>query len=126
MVNVPESALGGMQFESERESDEVNLELLWRIFRTRSWFIFTVVAMVTVLASIYALRLPNVYTARTKLLVQKVDPSPLQNPELMKPTTAYGDTYYLTRIEVMKSRPILAPIDRKSTRLNSSHSSPSY
>ncbi|OGX04546.1 MAG: hypothetical protein A3G87_05855 [Omnitrophica bacterium RIFCSPLOWO2_12_FULL_50_11] len=115
MVNVPESALGGMQFESERESDEVNLELLWRIFRTRSWFIFTVVAMVTVLASIYALRLPNVYTARTKLLVQKVDPSPLQNPELMKPTTAYGDTYYLTRIEVMKSRPILAPI---AERLN--------
>lgn len=110
MVNVSESALTGMQFELDKDSDEINFELLWRIFRARFWFIFTIVAIVSVFASIYVLQLPDRYTARTKLLLQNVDPSPMQNPEMMKPTTVYGDTYFRTRIEVMKSRPILEPI----------------
>lgn len=96
-----------MQFGFQPESDELDLNFWWRVAQSRRWFIFTIAAVTLALSTIYVLRLPNVYTARTKILVQSMDQSAFQNPEMLKPRDQYGMMYYQTRAEVLKSRHIL-------------------
>jgi len=97
------------------ETAGFDLELLWKIIQKQRWFIFTVAAIAFAVSTIYAFRLPNIYTARTKILIEHIDQSAYQNPEMLKPEAEFGPMYYQTRIEVLKSRHIL---DQAAESLN--------
>lgn len=102
-------------------SDELDLKFWLRVIQSRRWFIFTVVVITMVLSAIYVLRLPNIYTARTKILVETMDQSAFQNPEILQPRNQYGNTYYQTRVEVLKSRHILEQAARQLNLAESYH-----
>lgn len=107
MSELTENNLDSVQFLSQPEEREIDLLFLWKIIQTRRWFVFTVAAIALTISSLYVLRLPNVYTGSTKILIERVDQSAYQNPEMMKPLPDYAGTYFYTRAEILKSHRIL-------------------
>ncbi len=104
MVNLISKDWNGSAYSPEDKSDILDLVFLWKLIYGKRWFIFTITAIVFAMSLIYSLRLPTVYTARTKILVEKIDQSAFQNPEILKPQPEWGTTYYQTRAELLKSR----------------------
>ena len=107
MTNLDSKNLNGNTYLAEDETDVLDLVFLWKLIQSKRWFIFTVTAIVFALSLIHSLGLPTVYTARAKILVERIDQSAFQNPELLKPQTEWGTMYYQTRAELIKSRQIL-------------------
>ena len=66
----------------EDKSEILDLIFLWKLIQGKRWFILTLTAVVFAISVIYSFQLPTVYTARTKVLVEKIDPSAFQNPEI--------------------------------------------
>ena len=91
----------------EDKGNVFDVAALWQLLQSRRWFIFTVTGIVMMISAVYSLGLPTVYTAHVKILVEKIDPSAFQNPELLKPQQEYGPMYYQTRAELVQSRQIL-------------------
>lgn len=111
-------------FIPDDKSEALDLIFLWKLIQGKRWFIFTVTTFVFTIVTIYSLRLPTVYTARTKVLVEKIDQSAFQNPEILKPQQEWGTTYYQTRAELLKSR---LNLERAAEQLNLvSHYSKTY
>lgn len=106
MINLANRDLNAMVY-SEDKSEIFDLVFLWKLIQSKRWFIFTITAITFSLALIYSLNLPTIYTARGKVLIERIDQSAYQNPEILKPQAEWGATYYLTRAELIKSRHIL-------------------
>ena len=102
-----ERSLNEIQLTSQDESDVLDLAFLWKIIQMKRWFIFTATAIAFTISAIYSLQLPTVYSARAKILVEKIDQSAFQNPEILKPQPEWGTVYYQTRAELLQSRHIL-------------------
>src|SRR3989338_5666316 len=88
-TNMTDRNMAEMQFALQAETEELDLNFWWRVAQSRRWFIFTIAAITLALSTIHVLRLPNAYTARTKILVESMDQSVFQNPELLKPRNQY-------------------------------------
>ena len=106
MVNL-EKNLNVNNFLIEDKNEILDLVFLWRLIQNKRWFIFTVTGIVFALSTLYSFRLITVYTANAKVLVERIDQSAFQNPEIIKPQTEWGTAYYLTRAELLKGRQIL-------------------
>ncbi|GEM_PF-4845111 len=103
MINLENKDLKANTYFAEDKSEVLDLIFLWRLIYEKRWFIFTITAVVFAISVIYSLRLPTVYTAHTKVLVEKIDQSAFQNPEILKLQPEWGNTYYQTRAELLKS-----------------------
>ena len=104
MINLAMSETDSNIFPPEDKNEAFDLIFLWKLIQNKRWFILTVTAIVSTLSLLYSLQLPTVYTARTKVLVEKIDQSAFQNPEILKPQVEWGTAYYQTRAELLKGR----------------------
>ena len=92
----------------------LDLDFFWRVIYSSRWPIFTITAVAFTFAIIYSLRLPNAYVSRTTVLLEVVDQSAFQNPELLSRTSLWRSQFYLaTRIEMIRSRPVLEDAARE-------------
>lgn len=100
--------LANVPYLSQEQREEFDLQFLWKVVYSKRWWIFTIAALTLASSSIYVLRLPNVYTATTKILVERSDKSSAYtNPEILVPEGGPSQYYYKTRVEILKSRAIL-------------------
>ncbi len=107
MINLPNKDLNPNIYTPEDKSEVFDLVFLWKLIQSKRWFIITITAVTFSLALIYSFNLPTIYTARGKVLIERIDQSAFQNPEILKPQIEWGTAYYLTRAELIKSRQIL-------------------
>ena len=97
-----------IQFWPPNENEEIDFRIFWKVIQNRRWFIFTVAAIALAFAAVYSFRLPDIYTAHTRILFEYVsDKSALKNPEMLQTESQYGPVYYQTQAEMLKSRNIL-------------------
>ncbi len=87
----------------ENRGEVLDLIFLWKLIQGKRWFILTVTAVAMSLSMIYSFRLPTVYTAHARVLIERIDQSAFQNPEILKPQAEWGTTYYQTRAELLQS-----------------------
>ncbi|OGW86571.1 MAG: hypothetical protein A3C35_08435 [Omnitrophica bacterium RIFCSPHIGHO2_02_FULL_46_11] len=108
MAEVPELDYSSGVFQSEEEADAYNLQLLWKAVQNKRGIIVTITGIAFVFSLLYALHLPTVYTARTKIFIEGGKESAFQNPEMMESPAANPlPTYFQTRAEMLKSHHIL-------------------
>jgi len=79
---------------------------LQSVFRRR-WFILTAVTAVFCLSVLILSRFPDVYTASTSVLVDRVDEDANNYKEILLPMSEQGASYYETKVALLKSYPIL-------------------
>ena len=108
MAEVPELNFGLGELQPQGETGEYDLRLLWKAVQNQRWLIITITGVVFILSLIYALHLPNIYTAHAKIFIESGEQSAYKNPEMMEsPTltnTGAASTYFQTRAELVKSR----------------------
>lgn len=107
MIDLPNKNFNADIYASEDRSEVFDLVFLWKLIQSKRWFIITITAVTFISAFIYSFNLPTIYTAYGKVLIERIDQSAFQNPEILKPETEWGTSYYLTRAELIKSRQIL-------------------
>lgn len=98
----------------DQNNEELNWESLWKILRANRWFVLTAAAIAFSLSTFHAFLLPNMYTAETTILIERNKSTPLDFKEMVLAVSDFND-YYGTRVEVLKSRPIL---EQTSGQLN--------
>lgn len=76
----------------------------WKAIYRRKWAILFVVALVGILAAMYAHRLPPLYQASATVMVQETRKKVVSNEDLYAETMGTSRDYYATQFEVMKSR----------------------
>ena len=108
-----------LKIETEwlQEGDDIDIQFFWNIIQERFWLITTITALTLVFSAIYAYRLPNIYKSRAKILIERVEQNPYQNPEMFNPADEYGQIYYQTKAEVIKTRSLLIEASREGNLL---------
>lgn len=91
------------QFKHEDVDWEAVLQSLYR----RRWFILTLAGIVLCTVTLVTATLPDMYTAQTSILVERVNETPLHYKEILFPLGEQGQGYYETKVALLKSRPIL-------------------
>lgn len=76
----------------------------WKAIYRRKWAILFIVALVGILAAMYAYRLPPVYRSSATVMVQESRKKVVSNEDLYDATMGTSRDYYATQFEVMKSR----------------------
>lgn len=87
--------------------DEIDWERAWQSLYRRRWFILTVSSFVFILSALFTSSMPDLYTAQTSILVERIDDKPLHYKEVLMPMGEQGPAYYETKVALLKSRPIL-------------------
>src|SRR6185503_21275146 len=93
-----------MQGARQFERLEFDLQWYWRVISRRKWSILMIVALVGVLAAMYASSLPPVYRSTATVLVPESRKKVVSNEELYDATVGTSRDYYATQFEGMKSR----------------------
>jgi len=86
----------------------------WRAINRHRLGIVLLVVAVGVLAAVYSFSLPPVYRGTATVLLDPVRKKSVTNEEILDSMAGTPRDYYLTQIEIMKSR---VDADRKLTRL---------
>lgn len=88
------------------ETEETHLRDYWRIVRRRLWIPISVVIVVVTLATIYNLRLSNIYEGVTQIVLEREDR--VVNVKDLQINMAGGDDsqYMNTQLKIMQSPPV--------------------
>ena len=98
----------GYGYGAEGAESEVNLLDYWRAVRKRLWMVIGVTALITMLASIYVARKPDVYEASSRVQVDLEN-----NPMYAGKTTPYiyspvnDPAYFNTQLQILTSPGLL-------------------
>ena len=94
-------------YQGQSKNEDIDWEAALQSLYTRRWFILTITALVCSLAVAFTAAMPDIYTAQTSILVERVDDTPLHYKEILFPAGEQGPGYYETKVALLKSRPIL-------------------
>jgi capsular exopolysaccharide synthesis family protein len=109
MNTLTRQEMQGLSFEPQQpEIEQLDLVRYWRAIARNKWRILALVALVGLIATLYAYSLKPVYRATATVLVEGSRPNRgAVNPSMDDLFIAYTGTtrdYYLTQFEIIKSR----------------------
>lgn len=88
------------------QNESLDFSNLLKILKLKRWFILTVTIAVFAVSVIYVFRLPNIYVAKSTILVEMLDDTPLKYEEMMTPASS-ENTFYRTQLELLTSESLL-------------------
>jgi capsular exopolysaccharide synthesis family protein len=93
----------GMIYDDERNEDFRDIKAYWWTIRRRLWLIILITVVFGVSAYLHSAGKRPLYSATTKVLIQRFNPMVVKVDEVM-PTDAWSNDYYQTQYEILKSR----------------------
>jgi len=108
MNTLTRQEMQGLAFEPQQpEIEQLDLVRYWRAIARNKWRILALVALVGLIATLYAYSLQPIYRSTATGLVEGSRPNRGANPTMDDLFVAYTGTtrdYYLTQFEIIKSR----------------------
>ena len=105
MNTLTKQELSGLAFEPQQpEIEQLDLVRYWRAIARNKWRMLALVALVGLIATLYAYSLTPVYRSTATLLIEGSRPKAVSMEELYVAYTGTTRDYYLTQFEIIKSR----------------------
>ena len=103
MNTLTRQEMQGIAFEPQQpEIEQLDLVRYWRAIARNKWRIVALVALVGLIATLYAFSLKPIYRATATVLVEGSRPKTAGGPMMEDPGTSRD--YFLTQFEIIKSR----------------------
>ena len=105
MNTLTKQELQGLAFEPHQpEIESLDLVRYWRAVSRNKWRIAVLVALVGLIATLYAFSLTPIYRATATVMVEGSRQKPISMEDLYISYNGTSRDYYLTQFEIFKSR----------------------